>query len=654
MLLPLLAWGLVITQSVPGSAPLHPSSTKLTQPLAERLSSARATEMVAAYVVLESRPDFATLGASVEHLPRRARGKALIGALRAHDGVRRGELLGALQSAQSLGRAERIVDLPLVNAIAFHAQPTVIQEIAAMPGVLYVNSDAPVSDTADATAGPPQPLEPVAPMRVPPAPVAFAPVASEHLVKAGVPACWSLGFDGTGIVVALLDDGTAADHPNLANHIWQNTGETASNGIDDDGNGLIDDAFGWNFSVNNNNTYGLVHGTRTAGLIVGDGTLANPGDGIQYITGAAKNAKLMLTTISSMGAQQSHFWACYQYAIAEGADLISSSHSWKWNSSSLPDIYMFRTACNGILAAGLLLVNSSGNQGDELFNYPVPFNIPVPANVPAPWAHPAQVQAGLSSVLSVSTATLDDAIFAEACFGPTPWENIKPYLPTYPFAQIPAMYDYPYAFGTGPGLLKPDVSAFSGVRTVTGNTSYYNGFNGSSAATPQVAAIAALMLQANPRLEPRHLAHVLQATAKDILPAGKDLRTGTGRIQAYEALKRGLVSVTADPQVPKLGNPVVFRGHSVVGRPTYLLISLNNSPLVLPGVAVLDVNVPLELIAEIPNPSSADFDFLTLYLPPQPAITGIQFWLQAACDDLTGATGSWLISPIETFTIGGW
>jgi len=649
MLLPLLAWGLVSPQSTPQSAALVPAPTKLTQPLAERLVSAKVTDMVAAYVVLESRPDFASLGASVEHLPRRARGKALMSALREHDGARRGELLSALRSAEGLGLAERIVELPLVNAVAFHAQAAVIQEIAAMPGVLYVNFDAPAGDTADATAGAVEPLR-----AAPPAPVVFAPIASDHLVKAGVPACWSLGFDGTGMVVALLDDGTAADHPNLANHIWQNTGETAANGVDDDGNGLVDDAFGWNFSLNNNNTYGLVHGTRTAGLVVGDGTLVNPGDGIQYITGAAKNAKLMLTTISANSAQQSHFWACYQYAIAEGADLISSSHSWKWNNNNWPDAYMFRTACNGILAAGLLLVNSSGNQGDELVNYPVPFNIPAPANVPAPWAHPSQVQAGLSSVLSVSTATLDDAIFTEACFGPTLWENIKPYLPAYPFAQIPAMYDYPYSFGTGAGLLKPDVSAFSGVRTVTSNTSYYNGFNGSSAATPQVAAIVTLMLQANPRLEPRHLAHVLQATAKDILPAGKDIRTGTGRVQAYEALKRGLVSVTADPQVPKLGNPVVFRGHSVVGRPTYLLISLNNSPLVLPGIAVLDVNVPLELIAEVPSPSSADFDFLTLYLPPEPAITGIQFWLQAACDDLTGATGSWLISPIETFTIGSW
>jgi subtilisin family serine protease len=97
---------------------------------------------------------------------------------------------------------------------------------------------------------------------------------------------------GTQLVVALVDDGLDTSHPDLVDNIWVNTQEIPWNGIDDDGNGYVDDAFGWNSGdkspqVFNSESVYYEHGTMVGGVL---GARGNNGIGV---SGVVPEAKLM-------------------------------------------------------------------------------------------------------------------------------------------------------------------------------------------------------------------------------------------------------------------------------------------------------------------------------------------------------------------------
>jgi len=96
------------------------------------------------------------------------------------------------------------------------------------------------------------------------------------------PEAWNMGAVGSGVgtsVVAVVDSGVVANHPELAVNMFSNAGEANfTNGVDDDGNGFIDDYRGWDFAYNDNNpTTTRDHGTHVAGTI---GALANNSHGV--------------------------------------------------------------------------------------------------------------------------------------------------------------------------------------------------------------------------------------------------------------------------------------------------------------------------------------------------------------------------------------
>ena len=92
----------------------------------------------------------------------------------------------------------------------------------------------------------------------------------------GMPNVWetitdAIDFGNREIVVAILDDGYQINHEDLSNNIYINEGEIPDNGLDDDGNGLVDDYAGWNIDTNNDSHPPLTHGTSVAGIIGAEG-----------------------------------------------------------------------------------------------------------------------------------------------------------------------------------------------------------------------------------------------------------------------------------------------------------------------------------------------------------------------------------------------
>ena len=138
---------------------------------------------------------------------------------------------------------------------------------------------------------------------------------------------WNLTTGNESVVIAIIDTGMNYTHEDLINNVWNNTDETANNGIDDDGNGYIDDIRGWDF-VNDDNDpmddYG--HGTMTAGAA------AAKGNNTLGVAGVCWKCKIM--NLKAGGAygtlSTSDIIGALEYAIDNDANIISMSFGGKY------------------------------------------------------------------------------------------------------------------------------------------------------------------------------------------------------------------------------------------------------------------------------------------------------------------------------------
>ncbi|HXV76737.1 MAG TPA: S8 family serine peptidase, partial [Candidatus Polarisedimenticolaceae bacterium] len=332
---------------------------------------------------------------------------------------------------------------------------------------------------------------------------------------------------GAGVIVAVIDTGVDRTHPDLADHIWTNPGEVPGNGIDDDGNGYVDDTWGWDFCFDSP-PVAAAHGTQVAGQVAGDGTGGT-------VTGMAPDAELMSLGIDC--DTPSRAWEASDYAIAHGAHVITQSYSWWWTDQ--PNYEGFRRQTDVELAAGVIHANSAGNNGSSQATYPIPYNVSTPANCPAPWVHPDQTLAGgISSVLAVGDVNWStDVIAASSSIGPSAWEDIQANTdPAFPHTNPPEYRDYPYENGAEMGLIKPDLSAYGTGTLSTCPGPFYCQFSGTSSATPHVSGTIALMLEANPEATPEELAQALMTTAQHRGSPGKNNVYGAGLLQAFPAV----------------------------------------------------------------------------------------------------------------------
>ena len=177
---------------------------------------------------------------------------------------------------------------------------------------------------------------------------------------------WSLDYDLESTVVAVIDGGVDLNHPALSNNIWRNPMEIADNGLDDDGNGFVDDYQGWDFYSDDNTPMDeRSHGTHVAGIISAKST---------ELFGVAPGAKIMpLRFIGANGSgKTSGAIRGIYYAVANGAKIINNS--WGGGSGSKA----LKAALVHARDKGVLVICSAGNRGinvDYLRSYPATYKL---------------------------------------------------------------------------------------------------------------------------------------------------------------------------------------------------------------------------------------------------------------------------------------
>ncbi len=300
------------------------------------------------------------------------------------------------------------------------------------------------------------------------------------LATVGAPAAWDVITGSEDIIIAVVDSGVDYTHPDLSSRMWQNTGEIAGNGIDDDGNGYIDDVRGWNFlSRTNDPMDDYEHGTHVAGIA------AAATDNLTGISGMTwKNKVMALKFLGSSGTGPiSLSIEAVQYAVKNGAKIINNSYT---GGGFLRSMYSTISAAN---EAGVLMICAAGNEYNNNDSNP---------------SYPANY--GLPNVISVGATDSTDGWAAFSNYGNT--------------VHIAA-----------PG--KDILSTIPSNRYVTRN--------GTSMAAPMVSGAAALLLGLNPQMTAAEV-RTLLLNSVDIRSSLYGKVSTSGRLNVQKALEQAGIS----------------------------------------------------------------------------------------------------------------
>ncbi len=251
------------------------------------------------------------------------------------------------------------------------------------------------------------------------------------------PEAWSIETGNSSVVVAVLDTGVDLDHQDLAGNIWMNSaedwvdGSPGNNGVDDDGNGKVDDYYGWDF-VNHDNDPSddsIGHGTHVAGIIAADG---NNGVGIAGLAWSASIMSLKMLSADSGGLVSDEI-AAIDYAIENGAQIINASFGGP--SFSQSEYNAIKRAQD----AGLLFVAAAGNGGLDNDSTPV---------------YPASHD--LDNIISVAATDRSDNLLSLSNYGQHSVDVAAPGLSIYSTSV-----GNTYRYGTGTSMAAPHVSGLA-------------------------------------------------------------------------------------------------------------------------------------------------------------------------------------------------
>ncbi len=497
-------------------------------PLLAAKAAARPGERLPVLIRMKERRDKGALKSDVTGLATAERRQRVVETLRAAAGRTQAGVLAELLAAQRDGLAGGIRSLWSANVVAARIAPVELDRLATRDDIEAVVYDPErpmlLADEAEPT---PDGL-PAAPWSVRAAPVkrlvgssavAAPPTPVWSVTWIGAPTVWAQGYRGACVLVAIIDTGIDWTHPDLASRIWTNAGEVPANGIDDDGNGFVDDVHGYD-TRNDDGTPmdDNGHGTHVGGSVAGDGTGGT-------LTGVAPEARLMAVKVlsASGSGNTANIIAGMEYAVENGAQVLNMSLGGLCPSPTSRSMY--RSTADAIAAAGVTLCVAAGN--DRGLQRP-PNLTRTPGDVPPPWISPDQPAIGSASGVTTVGATgyQQDEVTYFSTPGAVDW------------TQPPGPGDWAMCDPVTPnvGLIKPDVSAPGQdvLSTLWGGGYGYN--SGTSMATPHVAGLAALILSKNYQLTSDQVDQILETTSLDLGPAGKDNDYGAGRIRAPEAL----------------------------------------------------------------------------------------------------------------------
>jgi subtilisin family serine protease len=291
------------------------------------------------------------------------------------------------------------------------------------------------------------------------------------------PEAWNVQTGSADVVVAVIDSGIDYTHEDLADNIWVNPGEVL-NGIDDDGNGYVDDVQGWDFRNNDNDPFDdYGHGTHVAGII---GAVGNNGIGIAGVNWTVTLMPLKFTDSAGDGWTDDAIEAI-QYAASFGVRV--TNNSWGGRKSHSLEI--------AIENAGALFVASAGNDGSTQKEYPA--------------------ASSLDNIISVAATDKYDELASFSNYGDS-WVDLGApgvfVLSTVPIGDC--------------SLCSPD-----GLLHVSGT----------SMAAPHVAGVAALLMAEDPAMDILTIKDRILAGV-DPLPSLEGKTVTGGRLNAFNAVPR--------------------------------------------------------------------------------------------------------------------
>lgn len=372
----------------------------------------------------------------------------------------------------------------------------------------------------------------------------------------GVLEAWQIETGDSELIVAVNDEGVAYTHPDLAANMWTNPGEVPGNGIDDDGNGYIDDVYGWNFCTNgpiswdkknprNPDDDDSGHGTHVAGII----SAVNGNNvgvcGIAGGSGAGDGVRIMSTQIFSAATSltSANEVKSIQYAADKGACILqcswgvpagsytSDTQYKQYNSAELSAFNYFASKKNYPALDGGLIIFAAGNDAKPMGGYP---------------------GAWYDFICVTSLAPTGDA---------------ASYTNYGPGCNIAAPGGDAYCWGVGT-YRSTDLSCFPLEIASNAGAAGYGYMQGTSQATPHVSGVAALGLSYARKLGKKftldQFRGLLLTSVEGInewVSSSFKNKMGTGLIDAY----RMLMSVKGIPVIP-----VVPGVNSIIDLQQYL------------------------------------------------------------------------------------